>query len=266
MEFFNGIEWVNSEHLPEYREWSEVRNPDCFTLHYVDIGRVKWIMDGQPPVTLEAPVAWWTFPGSDFSFGAENGHSLDYYSVSYRGPRVTEYVQKGLLPLHEQWFYQTMNYPVTFQNLFQKLLDTLASGVHRNRRSVYFLEGLLMALHEQNVEVPTRNRALHVIHRLEEQVGLFPMQDVDWEEYARECSQSYSHFRKQFKEVSGMSPQKFLQKSRLNKAARDLRNTDLSIKKIAGDLGYGDIYHFSKQFKKQMGVPPSQYRRESAEG
>jgi len=39
-----------------------------------------------------------------------------------------------------------------------------------------------------------------------------------------------------------------------------LKQSNLSIKKIAEQLGYEDQYYFYRMFKKQTGFPPSQFR------
>lgn len=63
-----------------------------------------------------------------------------------------------------------------------------------------------------------------------------------------------------FQSNLNMSPQKFLMKFRITKAAELLYNTDLPIANIAYSCGYSDPLAFSKTFKKIKGVSPKQYR------
>ena len=62
-----------------------------------------------------------------------------------------------------------------------------------------------------------------------------------------------------------MSPQKFLMKFRITKAAELLYNTDLPISNIAYSCGYSDPLAFSKTFKKIKGVSPKEYRNTKKE-
>ncbi len=65
-----------------------------------------------------------------------------------------------------------------------------------------------------------------------------------------------------FKEETGESPINYLIKIRLEKAKSILERGDGgSIKSIANEVGYDDVYHFSKLFKKYYGVSPLNYKK-----
>ena len=68
-----------------------------------------------------------------------------------------------------------------------------------------------------------------------------------------------------FQSNLNMSPQKFLMKFRITKAAELLYNTDLPISNIAYSCGYSDPLAFSKTFKKIKGVSPKEYRNTKKE-
>jgi transcriptional regulator GlxA family with amidase domain len=79
-------------------------------------------------------------------------------------------------------------------------------------------------------------------------------------ELARSVGLSNSRFSHLFKHQYGMPPAKYLRTLRLEKASRLLETTLLSIKEIAGQVGYYDGYHFSRDFKRAMGLTPSEFR------
>lgn len=65
-----------------------------------------------------------------------------------------------------------------------------------------------------------------------------------------------------FKEETGESPIHYLIRIRMEKAKNLLETLPGdSIKSIADDVGYSDVYHFSKLFKKRFGVSPQHYRK-----
>ncbi|MBQ8281283.1 MAG: helix-turn-helix domain-containing protein [Lachnospiraceae bacterium] len=70
------------------------------------------------------------------------------------------------------------------------------------------------------------------------------------------------YISKMFKEKTGDSPINYLIRIRLEKAKEMLESdTNESIKQIAANVGYDDVYHFSKLFKKYYGISPLNFKR-----
>ena len=67
-------------------------------------------------------------------------------------------------------------------------------------------------------------------------------------------------FRKVFREVTGMSPIRYIRTAKMNKAKDMLESESSSVTDIAYAPGYNDVYEFSRDFKKQVGVSPSRYK------
>lgn len=70
------------------------------------------------------------------------------------------------------------------------------------------------------------------------------------------------YISKIFKSETGDAPIHYLIDVRMEKA-RDILIScqDLSIREVAGLVGYEDAYHFSKLFKKKFGIAPSEIRK-----
>lgn len=64
---------------------------------------------------------------------------------------------------------------------------------------------------------------------------------------------------KKLKAVTGMTVNEFVKSVQMNKAARLLRTTDLTISEISYKVGFEDRKYFSKEFKKRFGKTPSEY-------
>ncbi|UXN75035.1 helix-turn-helix transcriptional regulator [Devosia sp. A8/3-2] len=77
---------------------------------------------------------------------------------------------------------------------------------------------------------------------------------------ALELGISYSSLRRLFRTHTGMSLKQYQSEVRIRRACELLRNSDRSVKAIAGYLGYNSAFHFSAQFSKASGVSPSQWR------
>ena len=72
---------------------------------------------------------------------------------------------------------------------------------------------------------------------------------------------SESQFRKRFKEQFRLSPQEFILRAKLQRAARLLSTTNLALSSIAQKAGFCDQSYFTKQFRVFFGIPPKRYRQ-----
>jgi AraC-like DNA-binding protein len=79
---------------------------------------------------------------------------------------------------------------------------------------------------------------------------------------ARELGVGYSHFRRVFKSRTGLSPRRYLQQMRLERARGLLRSTAESLDGIAERVGFSSGFHLSAAFKKEFGLPPMHWRRQ----
>lgn len=72
---------------------------------------------------------------------------------------------------------------------------------------------------------------------------------------------SRRRFTQIFREITGESWLARVCRLRLDYAARLLRTTDLSVRSIAFEAGYGDLAHFHRSFKGRFGESPGVHRR-----
>jgi AraC-like DNA-binding protein len=84
------------------------------------------------------------------------------------------------------------------------------------------------------------------------------------EQLGREVGLSRSALSERFSRLIGMSPIQYLAHWRMQVAAQRLRTTNLSLARIAEDVGYESEAAFSRAFKKAYGLPPATWRREQS--
>ncbi len=85
---------------------------------------------------------------------------------------------------------------------------------------------------------------------------------ISLDQIAQNLYLSPVYISKLFKEETGESPINYLIKIRLEKA-KDMLEKEVqgSVKSVAKNVGYDDVYHFSKLFKKYYGISPLNYRK-----
>ena len=85
------------------------------------------------------------------------------------------------------------------------------------------------------------------------------MQGRDVKCVAQALGVSYLTLYRKFKQATGLAPKEYAREIRLARAEDLLSGTDLSVKEIAGRLGYYSASHLSLEFKKARGRAPSQW-------
>ncbi|MFF7358433.1 MULTISPECIES: AraC family transcriptional regulator [Streptomyces] len=75
---------------------------------------------------------------------------------------------------------------------------------------------------------------------------------------------SRAAFARRFATLVGEPPLAYLTWWRMTTAGRLLRHDDLSLREIAGRVGYTSEFAFAKAFKREYGVAPGRYRRGAA--
>ena len=68
-------------------------------------------------------------------------------------------------------------------------------------------------------------------------------------------------FLRRFVKATGLKPNEYLQRIRIQKACELLEETNIPFEKIGFDVGYGDISACRKVFVKIMGLSPSAFRQ-----
>jgi AraC-like DNA-binding protein len=76
---------------------------------------------------------------------------------------------------------------------------------------------------------------------------------------AEQVSLSPSAFAHLFREVTGRSPYQFVKEIRLDKARELLIDGQLTVVRVAQEVGYGSVSHFISEFRGRFGVTPRTY-------
>ena len=70
-----------------------------------------------------------------------------------------------------------------------------------------------------------------------------------------------NHFIRAFKEQVGVTPAKYINSRRMERAKLLLESTDLTVSEITERIGLKDSAHFSRLFKEHYNMPPTTYKK-----
>lgn len=85
-------------------------------------------------------------------------------------------------------------------------------------------------------------------------------QDLDLHQAAALAGLSKFHFVRAFREKTGVTPIRYLNRLRVDAAKQKLHSGAAPVTEIALDVGFADLSAFNKAFKRHAGLSPTQYR------
>jgi AraC-like DNA-binding protein len=212
--------------------------PDAETVHPV----------GPGDVILLYPGVWHRFAPDPRTGWTENW-------IECTGAAFDRVMEMGLLPLDRPLWHGGD----AARRIFDRIHALARSDALVNQPAISTLGLQLLAEmcgarhHHQQGQVQLVERARRIL--MEESGSPTALDEI-----ARRLGCSYSTLRRLFREHAGMSLKQYQTEVRIRRACDLLRNSDQSVKEIAGYLGYSSAFHFSSQFQKHTGIAPSFWR------
>jgi AraC-like DNA-binding protein len=130
--------------------------------------------------------------------------------------------------------------------------EDFASALERKQHLLGLLQGLLRCLDRDRA--PSQDAIVALVQRL----GAENPERLAVPDMAAQCHLSVSQFRRVFRARTGRSPLDFLIAMRISRA-KSLLARGGSIKDIAQQTGYTDVFHFMRAFKKATGQTAGQF-------
>lgn len=240
--------WDRGRVLPEYQ------------VLYITRGEGVFESEATGPREMKTGGVLLLFPGVWHRYRPLKATGWDEYWVSYNGDYVRRLVERG--------FFSPQT-PLLAAELDDAILQPYLSILDRIRRepagyqqliaanTMEILAATLSATRTSRTSGRTAAAVREAKILLAQQVeGL-----VDMARLAASLGFSYAHFRRAFKQQTGLSPYQYHLQLRIHRAREMLHGTTLPVREVAAGLRFENPYHFSKIFKKKTGMSPSQYRR-----
>lgn len=145
--------------------------------------------------------------------------------------------------------------------LFEKALAAYQSQTYGYTELLrcYAIEIILLTATPM-LQRPTQ-RKHGIITQIQEFVALHYAEHITLTKICQDMFYSLQYISKKFKEVTGVSFERYLQETRIRNACCLLTETDNPIDAIADMVGYKDPSSFRGVFQKQTGLTPLHYRK-----
>ncbi len=236
-----------------------------FLFHYVISGTGMLMSDNSHGETqtfsIKSMQGFMLFPNQIATYIADKDMPWEYVWVEFDGLRV-----KGMLEMAGI----TVDSPVyraKMKELREEMKNEMlyivenanSSPLHLIGHLYLFLDYLVRSATGLRITSGSKLRDFY-IHEALEYIEHNFQNNITVEEIAEVCGLNRSYFGKIFKEAVGNSPQEFLLKFRMAKAAELLKLTELSIGDIGLAVGYDNQMHFSRAFKNIYELSPREWR------
>lgn len=252
-----------------------------------------YLMEGEIVVTLQDRT-YNGIPGDLFIFRPGRRHSIrlvgnavvrqphihfDLVEQPDSGEVTVSFVRKEEMSTSEMaWFredklsdgpyelpdHMRLRHPIVFEKL---LFAVIAEFRMKLPFADVQIKGLFLSLFTYVLREYEWSRAplvrdkMPLLLNIEEYLNHQTDSDVSLDELVRKFHISKYYLVRLFHGAFGMSPIRYHQIARLEKAKQLIQFTDLPIQRISDQLGFANIHHFSRAFKKKEGVAPSHFRR-----
>jgi len=263
---------LGHSHVPPHSIYPRSVHPDCYQFGW-DAGRVLpdfqtiYIVEGQGQFEsksaggrrIEPGNMILLFPGEWHRYRPHADVGWEEFWLSFGGRQIED------LRAHD--FFGPAE-PVLDTGLDESILRPYLSAIDRSQTepigfhqlmAVNVMEVLAAAISAIRSR-KTGRRAENVVRQACMLLEQHSQKLLKMEQMAASFSMSEKHFRRIFKQQTGLSPYQYHMQVKIYRAKEMLRGTALSVKEIAASLCFETPFHFSNAFKQRTGVSPSQWR------
>ena len=266
MKYFKGISFIGCGDCPQHASIQKYRFFDgYYGIQYNHEGPMDFAVGDDPHRQVEVPCAFISQPRLKFYYGAPPGKTRHHVFVCFKGPRADKFIRDRLMVLDRRQPLIKIINPERFLYTFRELIAKVGNSNHQGDydRAVLLLEDLLLQMHEQPMDKPEINSYfMPGLKKLKNALMQDPQLKWDFMRESSSLGISYPHFRRIFRQYTGISPVNYLIKCRLQVAERLLLYSGDQIRSISEKCGIADEFYFSRLFKKYYKLSPNTYRKE----
>jgi AraC-like DNA-binding protein len=253
-------------HLRQAVSLGEHRHPESYEFVFIEKGKARWNIQGEVYTTRAGDVLhtspgerhmgqfnviepcrfWWFILKAPHDQGwlrLSAPEALAFAEILERCPRVVTVGMQPVGPLLVMKDAIQGRSPLRIVQTRQALIE------------------LLLIFLRPQLTVPIAEDLREKLGGLTERMDVDPEWHPSVDELAALTGVSPSHFFRMFREYTGESPMAYMQRTRISIACRRLADQEISVTRLAQDLGFQSSQHFATVFRRITGSTPSDWRK-----
>lgn len=257
-----GVRYVGYEYCTPGHNWQGVR--DHYLLHYVTDGRGE-VRSDRRRFALSRGDAFLYGPGDYLNYTADGEAPWSYVWVGFGGIHIDEIIAR--LNTHGRNPVISMPYSERVEAIFAQLIATLKE---RGSASAIAATGLLYELLAALIEIhhragaagdSGRTTAADLVSEAKVFISQNYQREIEVADVIKHIGVDRSHFSRVFRRSEGISLRDYLTRTRMDRAGRLIRETDLPMRAVAASVGYRHYATFERRYRAHAGCSPSETRR-----
>jgi len=256
------LEHCGIQHCPPGHTYGRIQRLE-YHLHFIISGKGTLEYNGQV-YHLQRGDVFAIPPGAtDYKYYADLKDPWYYAWVAFNGTKARHYMMlSGIRNTHiiRPSYIEPENYTKLIHQILEARHITLPNELTR-LGYLFEIISLLMETNKSASQVaPDEYPAELYVERALQFIENQYQNNINVNDIVEHVGINRSYFSIVFKQQMQISPIKYLQEFRINRAKYLLESTGLCLYEIALQVGYKDAFILSKIFKKSTKLSPSQYR------
>lgn len=270
---------LNIGHAIHYADWNYKNVKSPFTrIYLVKEGSARLHLPGDRKQDLKPNYLYMVPPFTLHSYECDSYFSL-YYIHIYDNQKSSYFVLEDLMypveinskPIDKLLVERLFainpncalnNYDPTKYDNTSYLINKINQQIHKQTHELLETRGIIYQLLSRFMAYSTDkydivdNRIFQVVKYIRKNIN----QDISIADLLDICCLSKDHFIRLFKKDMNATPTQYINEKKMERAQLMLLSSNKSIKDIAYELSFVNVYYFNRLFKKTTGLTPSEYR------
>ena len=256
------IEFIDRKKRPKPLKMSEAHFHDKHELYYLSKGRTKYFIGSEIYLLEEGDMIFvpkGEFHKTDSDENKEVERLLFVFDDDFAGLDALAYINEMSANKH-------IRFPKEQLYKLQDIFHKIENENKKREKDYYEMEKLYlrqMLILISRFRLKERVTDFSPVYSIIQDAARYISTNFNMELtlgfLADKYAMSPSHFSKQFKNVTGVGLNEYINLSRVSASEKMLIDTDWPITRIATECGYNDSNYYATVFKKIKGITPKKY-------